>query len=115
MTTGTADIFVTTSQSDGTPVSILEAMASGLPCIATNVGGIPEWIEDKKNGLLISPRSPEQLAEKILFLAQDPQFCSDLGNAAREKIKKDGQWNILMAQAEKDYQALIKTYRQDRS
>ena len=110
-----ADIFVTTSRSDGTPVSILEAMASGLPCIATNVGGIPEWIEDKKTGLLISPGSPEQLAEKILLLVQNPQLCSALGNAAREKIKKDGQWNTLMAQAEKDYQALIKTYRQNKS
>ena len=110
-----ANIFVTTSRSDGTPVSILEAMASGLPCIATNVGGIPEWIEDKKTGLLISPGSPEQLAEKILLLVQNPQLCSALGNAAREKIKKDGQWNTLMAQAEKDYQALIKTYRQNKS
>jgi glycosyltransferase involved in cell wall biosynthesis len=110
-----ADIFVTTSQSDGTPVSVLEAMASGLPCIATTVGGIPEWIEDKKNGLLISPGSPEDLAEKILLLAQNPGICSDLGDAARETIKRDGQWNTLMAQAEKDYQALIKTYRQDRS
>ena len=106
-----ADIFVTTSQSDGTPVSILEAMASGLPCIATTVGGIPEWIEDKKNGLLISPGSPEQLAEKILLLAQNPQLCSALGNAAREKIKKDGQWNTLMAQVEKDYEELVNTYR----
>jgi|WetSurMetagenome_2_1015567.scaffolds.fasta_scaffold18716_5 L-malate glycosyltransferase len=110
-----ADIFVTTSRSDGTPVSILEAMASGLPCIATNVGGIPEWIKDKETGLLIFPGSPEQLAEKIILLALNPQLCSELGNSAREKIKKDGQWNTLMAQVEKDYQALIKTYRQDRS
>ncbi|MCX6690645.1 MAG: glycosyltransferase, partial [Methanoregula sp.] len=109
-----ADIFVTTSRSDGTPVSILEAMASALPCIATNVGGIPEWIENQKTGLLISPDSPEQLAEKILLLAHNPQLGSALGNAAREKIKKDGQWNNLMAQAEKDYQALIKTYRQNK-
>ena len=48
-----ADIFITTSVSDGTPVSVLEAMASGLPCIATSVGGIPEWIEHKVTGLLI--------------------------------------------------------------
>jgi glycosyltransferase involved in cell wall biosynthesis len=90
-------------------------MAGRFPCIATNVGGIPEWIGNKENGLLISPGSPEQLAGKILYLAQNPQLCSDSGNAAREKIRKDGQWNTLMAHAEKDYQALIKTYRQDRS
>lgn len=110
-----ADIFVTTSQSDGTPVSILEAMASGLPCIATSVGGIPEWIEDQKSGLLIPPGSSESVAESILKLAQDPAFCTRLGIAARKTIVERGQWNTLMAQAEKDYQALIKTYRQDRS
>jgi glycosyltransferase involved in cell wall biosynthesis len=108
-----ADIFVTTSRSDGTPVSILEAMASALPCIATTVGGIPEWIENQKNGLLIPPGSPRQLAEKILLLAQNPQLGLALGNAAREKIKKDGQWYTLMAAAEKDYQALIRTYKRD--
>jgi len=110
-----ADIFVTTSLSDGTPVSILEAMASGLPCIATSVGGIPEWIEDQKSGLLIPPGSSESVAESILKLAKDPAFCTRLGIEARKTIVERGQWNSLMAQAEKDYQALLKTYRQDRS
>ncbi len=110
-----ADIFITTSRSDGTPVSLLEAMASGLPCIATSVGGIPEWIEDQKSGLLIPPCSPESVAESILTLAQDPAFCTQLGIAARKTIVERGQWNTLMAQAEKDYLELIKTYRLDRT
>jgi len=108
-------IFLITSISDGTPVSLLEAMASGLPCIATNVGGIPEWIENKKTGILIPPKSPEQVAEAILLLAADPALRSRMGSAAREVVLKNGQWNTLMAQAEKDYLALIETYRQDRS
>ena len=110
-----AHIFITTSISDGTPVSILEAMASGLPCIATAVGGIPEWIEDNKTGLLIQPKAPDQVAQAILTLAADTALRSRLGSAAREVVLKKGQWTTLMAQAEKDYQALIKTYRQDRS
>jgi L-malate glycosyltransferase len=110
-----AHIFLTTSISDGTPVSLLEAMASGLPCIATRVGGIPEWIEDKKTGLLIQPEAPDQVAQAILTLAQDPSLRKYLGSAAREAVLKNGQWNTLMAQAEKDYLALIETYRQDRS
>jgi glycosyltransferase involved in cell wall biosynthesis len=110
-----AHIFLTTSISDGTPVSLLEAMASGLPCIATNVGGIPEWIENKKTGILIPQKSPEQVAQAILLLAADPVLRSSLGSAAREVVLKNGQWNTLMAQAEKDYLALIETYRQDRS
>lgn len=107
-------LFITTSLSDGTPVSILEAMASGLPCIATSVGGIPEWIEDRTTGILIPPGSPEAVAEAILTLAADPVLRSSIGITAREFVIRNGQWDTLMAQAEKDYQSLIETYRQDR-
>lgn len=109
-----ADIFITTSISDGTPVSVLEAMSSGLPCIATSVGGIPEWIENNVTGLLIQPGSPQQVAEAIISIARDPHLQKRLGKAARNMIVKNGQWNMLMAQAEKDYLALTETYRQDR-
>jgi len=110
-----SDIFITTSFSDGTPVSLLEAMASGLPCIATSVGGIPEWIENGKNGILIPPRSPEAVADAILQLSKDPDFRSRLGAAARATILARGEWNTLMAQVEKDYQELVNTYRKKRS
>ncbi|WP_292369126.1 glycosyltransferase family 4 protein [Methanoregula sp. UBA64] len=110
-----ADIFITTSVSDGTPVSLLEAMASGLPCIATSVGGIPEWVETGKTGLLIPPSSPEAVAEALLLFATDPVLRSLMGSAARDAVIRNGQWKTLMAQAEKDYLALIKTYSQDRS
>jgi glycosyltransferase involved in cell wall biosynthesis len=109
-----ADIFITTSLSDGTPVSVLEAMASDLPCIATSVGGIPEWIEHNVTGLLIQPGSPEQVARAILTLARDPALRKRLGHAARDVILRNGEWSSLMAQAEKDYLALIETYKQDR-
>lgn len=108
-----ADIYITTSISDGTPVSILEAMASGLPCIATSVGGIPEWVENQKTGLLIPPGSPDAVAKAILLLASDPALRSQMGSAAREVVVRNGQWKSLMAQAEKDYLALIETYRKD--
>jgi glycosyltransferase involved in cell wall biosynthesis len=108
-----ADIYITTSLSDGTPVSLLEAMASGLPCIATSVGGIPEWVNNNITGLLIEPGSPDQVASALLSLARDPELRKRLGNAAREVVVNNGQWKTLMEQAEKDYQGLIKTYRQD--
>ena len=110
-----ADIFITTSVSDGTPVSVLEAMASGLPCIATSVGGIPEWVMNGTTGILIDPCSPEQVAEALIALAGNSELRHRLGSAARKAVVKNGQWNTLMTQAEKDYQELIKTYRQDRS
>jgi glycosyltransferase involved in cell wall biosynthesis len=110
-----ADVFITTSLSDGTPVSVLEAMASGLPCIATGVGGIPEWIEDEKSGLLIAPGNPDLVASSIQRLASNPDLIRTFGTAARETIVKRGQWKTLMAQAEKDYEALIETYKQDKT
>ena len=110
-----ADIFVTTSVSDGTPVSLLEAMSSGLPCIATSVGGIPEWITNGENGILIPPRSPEAVADAILRLSKDPDFRSRLGAAARATILARGKWDTLMAQVEKDYEELVNTYRKKRS
>jgi glycosyltransferase involved in cell wall biosynthesis len=109
-----ADVFVTTSVSDGTPVSVLEAMATGLPCIATRVGGIPEWITDGVNGILIPPRSPEMLAETMLKLAADAQLRETLGANARLTIIKRGEWTTLMAAVEKDYQELIRTYSRKR-
>jgi len=109
----TSDIFITTSVSDGTPVSLLEAMASGLPCIATTVGGIPEWIEDGKTGLLIPPGSPDAVAAALLSLAADKALGTRMGAAARDLVVRNGQWRTLMERAEKDYLALIETYRQD--
>ena len=110
-----ADIFVTTSVSDGTPVSLLEAMSSGLPSIATSVGGIPEWITNGENGILVPPRSPEKVADAILRLSADPLLRRRLGALARETILARGEWDTLMAQVEKDYQELVNTYRKKRS
>jgi L-malate glycosyltransferase len=110
-----ADIYVSTSISDGIAVSVQEAMASGLPCIVTAVGGIPELIENNKNGFLISRGSSQQLADGLLKLAGDPSLLSQTGAAARETIIERFQWNTLMEQSEKDYQELIKRYRQSRS
>ena len=106
-----ADIFLTTSVSDGTPVSVLEAMASGLACIATSVGGIPEWITDGENGILIPPRSPKAVAAAILRLSADPDLRAKLGERARATVLSRGRWDTLMAQVEKDYEELVNTYR----
>lgn len=105
-----ADIFITTALSDGTPVSLLEAMATGLPCIATAVGGIPEWITDGENGLIVRPKEPARVAEKILMLAEDEQKRRTFGMKARKIIVDSGDWWKLMKTAEDDYIALIRRY-----
>ncbi|MDD1651471.1 MAG: glycosyltransferase family 4 protein [Methanomicrobiales archaeon] len=101
-----ADLFVSTATSDGTPVSLLEAMSSALPCIATDVGGVPEWIRDGENGLLIPPRNPGALAGAILRLVRDPDLRRALGTRARETVLARGDWQVLMQGVEEEYEEL---------
>ena len=107
-----ADIFVSTALSDGTPVSLLEAMASGLPCIATDVGGVPEWISDGVDGVLIPPGDPQILADQILRVAADRDLRAAYGSRARQRVVENGDWCKLMPRAEKDYEELVARWRQ---
>jgi len=65
------DVFVLPSMSEGIPKVILEAMAKGLPVIATHVGGIPDIIKDRENGILIPPKSSEAIAQAVVSLVED--------------------------------------------
>jgi len=101
-----SDIFITAAGRDGTPVSLLEAMAAGLPCIATSVGGIPEWITDGENGVLIPPWDYGTLCRKILMLANDAEMRKRIGRNARDTIVARGDWSRLMQTADRDYEML---------
>ncbi len=88
MTFNEADIFVfPTSHGEGFPTVMAEAMASGLPIIATKVGAIPEVIEDGVNGLLLSKPDPQEIAEKIIYLLERPELMKRMGDINREKAK----------------------------
>lgn len=76
---GSLDLFVLSSKLEGMGTSIMDAMASRLPVVATRVGGIPEVVVDGKTGLLVPPRDPEALAAAILKLYRDRQMASRLG------------------------------------
>ncbi|WP_066067300.1 glycosyltransferase family 4 protein [Neobacillus soli] len=77
-----SNVFILPSDTEGMPLSIIEAMALGLPCISTNVGGVPELIEDGKTGFLIGPGSAAELVEKLIILLEQPVLCEWMGQQA---------------------------------
>ena len=81
-----ADLYINVSSIDGLPVSLLEALAVGLPVITTGVGGIPSVITDRKNGLFVNPDDPAQLAGTIIKLVESPNLVKSLSEQARLSI-----------------------------
>jgi glycosyltransferase involved in cell wall biosynthesis len=80
-----SDVFVLSSRSEGFPVSILEAMAAGLPVVATDVGGVAEAVEDGETGLLVPAADSEALAHALERLLSDPDLRRRLGAAGRAR------------------------------
>ncbi len=80
------DIFLLPSVQEGLGLSIMEAMASGKPVVATNVGGIYTLIKDEKTGLLIPPRSPQSLRNAIIRLLDDEKLSGVLSRNAKEFV-----------------------------
>jgi len=83
-----SDVFVLPSYYEALPVGVLEAMACGVPVVATSVGGIPDVIEDRVNGLLVEPGQPDALARAIVAILTDDALRSRLREAARCDIRK---------------------------
>lgn len=79
----TLDIFVLPSISEGFPIVNLEAMASGLPVVATNVGGVPEAIINNVNGILVPPNNKNALRDAILILINNKELREKMGEAGR--------------------------------
>ncbi len=82
------DIFVLASLYEGFPVVVLEAMASGLPIVASRVGGLKEAVLDGKTGFLVEPGSPDLLADKIETLLKDDNKCKKFGKAGFNRAKE---------------------------
>lgn len=90
---GSADIFILPTLKEAFGMVIVEAMSFGLPVIASNVGGIPELIEDRFNGLLIPPASPEKIAEAIEKVIADETLRKHLGANALKKYHQMPPWD----------------------
>jgi colanic acid/amylovoran biosynthesis glycosyltransferase len=83
-----ADLFALASFAEGVPVVLMEAMAMGIPCVATWITGIPELIRHGVDGWLVPPADEEQLANAIARMMDDPELRRNLGRAGRERVKE---------------------------
>jgi glycosyltransferase involved in cell wall biosynthesis len=102
------DIYVMSSLSEGTPLSILEAMSSNIPIVSTNVGGIKRIIQDGINGSLVNAKDSEQLADAIIRLIEDHDKANMLARNASELVKNDYSMAKMLAVYENIYNSLIK-------
>lgn len=82
------DVYVCSSIAEGIALTVLEAMASALPVVATAVGGNPELVADGETGLLVPARRPEALADALARVLADPERAQSMGEAARRRVQE---------------------------
>ncbi|MEK7187213.1 MAG: glycosyltransferase family 4 protein [Patescibacteria group bacterium] len=93
-----SDIFIRPSVSEGFGSSFIEAMAADLPVIATNVGGIPDFLKDYETGLFCEVNNPKSIAEKIIEYIHNPELVSRVVKNARAMVEKKYDWNLVAKQ-----------------
>jgi glycosyltransferase involved in cell wall biosynthesis len=86
------DIFISTTDFDNTPISVIEAMALGLPVISTDVGGMPFLIENNVDGLLTPAKDVIQFAKRVVSLIEDPSLVQKVSKNGRTKAESF-DWN----------------------
>jgi len=92
---------------DGIPVSLMEAMAYSIPCVSTRISGIPELIEDGRDGLLVAEKDPVALAGALEALARDPALRERLGVAGRRKVEMSFNLENLARDLDRLYSASL--------
>jgi glycosyltransferase involved in cell wall biosynthesis len=102
-----SEIFLLPSYAEGLPITMLEAMAAGLPIIATSVGAIPDIIQDGKNGFLIKIGDYHTLAEKILVLANNQNLRSKMAKKNMELAQKNFEKSVILQKLGAEYDTLL--------
>lgn len=103
-----SDVVVLSSWSEGLPQSILQAMAAGVPVVATKVGGVPEVIKHEKTGILVDAGDYEALAKGIIKILENSCIASDFVKNARELIKNGHSICLMLDRIESLYAELLK-------
>lgn len=105
------ELLISSSYAEGLSNSVIEGMAAGLPVVATAVGGNPELIDGEARGLLVPPRSSEQLAKGIATLADEPQRRRALGERARAFVEKNLEIGIMARRFDRLYDDVLRQRR----
>ena len=105
------DILVFSSRWEGLPVALLEGMASSLPIVATNVGGVPGVIENGETGFLVPPSSPDLLANACLVLIKDPELKKRMGKAGYTHVQEKYGMELMVNKTISLYQSMLQVTR----
>lgn len=100
-------LLVLPSRAEPFGIAILEAFSSMKPVVASAVGGIPEIIEDGRNGILVEPENPQALCDAISKVWTDPVLAEQLGHAGYETVRKHFQWKVASARYEAIFMNLL--------
>jgi glycosyltransferase involved in cell wall biosynthesis len=104
---GATDVFVLSSDWEGNPLSVMEAMASGLPIVCTAAGGVPDLVQDGKEGILVQPGDVRALSESMTFLSKSPEARRALGRAAARRARDNFDVSTMVRCYEEVYETLI--------
>ena len=109
------DVAVSSSDFEGSPLSIMEYMEAGKPVVATRVGGVPDLIEQGVHGLLVERRNPSALAASIAELLRDPDRAAKMGVRGRERRRSEFDIEVTRRRFEELYEELWAAARADHS
>lgn len=101
------DALALSSDNEGTPVSVIEAMAAGCPVVATRVGGVPDLITDGETGFLVPPSDAQALAAAILRVLRDQEAAGRMGRTARAFVRQRFTTKRLITDMERLYLELV--------
>ena len=104
---GAFDVFVLPSGNEGTPVTAIEALASGCPVVATRVGGVPDVVRDGEDGFLVEVGAVEELADRLARLARDPGLRARMGDAGRARVVPRYAVDRLIDDVDRLYRELL--------
>jgi glycosyltransferase involved in cell wall biosynthesis len=101
------DAVVLTSANEGTPVTIIEALAAGRAVVSTRVGGVPDVVDDGETGFLVRARDTHAIAERLAILQRDPELRARMGAEGRRRMLERYAVPRLVDDVDKLYRRLL--------